>query len=93
MQNIERIEKLYEKEMEAAEKHKLLYENHKKKASDYKEQWEIARGLDIQKRINRQNLSGEEFDKFMELISSQKTIIEALKLVDRQKGDQTTNET
>lgn len=93
MPNIEKLEKLYTKEIEALEKHRTLFENHKKKAADYKEQIEIAKGLALQKQINQQNLSGEEFEKFLKLLESKKSIIEALKIVDRQEGETASNET
>lgn len=83
--NINKLERLYQKECE-------LVEKHKNQAEDYKRQLEEARGNAIRQAVNRQNLSGSEFEQLMTLLKSRKTISDALKTV-KQEGEAVSNET
>lgn len=75
MKSFEALQKSYEKEMALAEKHK-------QNAADIKKEMEVLKGNVSYKKINALNFSGEEYDKFMRLLDTdKKTVLEAVDLV------------
>jgi len=75
MKSFEALQKTYEKEIELAEKHK-------QKAADIKKEMEVQRGNVSYKKINALNFTGQEYDKFMRLLdTNKKTVLEAIDLV------------
>ena len=69
------LQKTLEKEMELAEKHK-------QNAADIKKEIEVLRGNVSYKKINALNFTGEEYDKFIRLLDTdKKTVLEAVDLV------------
>ncbi len=65
MKSLEQLIELQKKELELAE-------NHRKKAADLKRQIEIYRCDTAQKKLNALNLTGQEYDRLMSLLSSGK---------------------
>lgn len=75
MKSFEKLEKMYEKEVN-------LYEMHKKNAADIKRQIDMQKGKIVSQKINTLNLNGSEYDKLMDLLSSgKKTVLEAAELI------------
>lgn len=75
MKSIEQLKKVYEREVELAEKHKNT-------AADIKKQIDALQGKMIIQKINALNMSGEEYDKFIKLLGrGKKTIFETAEQV------------
>lgn len=70
MKNMEQLEQAYKKEI-------VLSEKHKKAVADIKKQMELLQGKMITQKVNSMNMSGEEYDRFIKLLSSgKKTVLE-----------------
>ncbi len=75
MKSFEALQKAYEKELE-------LVEKHKKNAADIKQEMEVQRGKVSNRKINALNFTGQEYDRFLQLLdTNKKTVLEAVELV------------
>ena len=74
MKSIENLEKALEKELE-------LVEKHKKKAADIEKELEMRKGQMTIKAVKALNLTGQEYDRFLKLLSNKKTVLEAVELI------------
>lgn len=83
LKSMETLEKMYNKELELAEKHK-------QNALDIKKEMELRRGHLINKKANALNLNGAEYDQFIRLLEKdKKTLLDAIELVlGDEKGDE-----
>lgn len=81
MKSFEALQKAYEKEVALAEKHK-------QNANDIKHEMEVLRGKASNKKINALNFTGQEYDRFLRLLdTNKKTVLEAVELVLGSAGD------
>ena len=82
MKSIEALEKARDKELELAEKHK-------KKAADIEKELEMKKGKMTVKAVNALNLSGQQYDRFLKLLSNKKTVLEAVELMNKEDETET----
>lgn len=75
MKSMEKLEEMYKKELELADKHK-------KCAAEIKNEMEMNKGKEANKKINALNLNGIEYDRFIKLLNAdKKTVMEAVNSV------------
>ena len=79
MKNIENLEKALEKEKE-------LIEKHKQKAAVIEKEIEMIKGQATMKAVKALNLTGQQYDHFLKLLSSKKNVMEAIELTMDGKG-------
>ena len=75
MKNIENLEKALEKEKE-------LIEKHKQKAAAIEKEIEMIKGQATMKAVKALNLTGQQYDRFLKLISNKKSVMEAVELME-----------
>ncbi len=72
MKSMEKLEEMYNKELKLAE-------DHKKRALDIKNEMDMLKGKETNKKINSLKFNGIEYDKFMRLLDQdKKTVMEAV---------------
>lgn len=78
MKSIEILEKELVKENE-------LIEKHKKKAEAIEKDIEYRKGQATIKAVKALNLTGQQYDRFLKLLSSKKSVLEAVELLVEEK--------
>lgn len=71
MKSVEALEKELEKEKE-------LIEKHKKKMAAIEQEIELRKGQATMKAVKALNLSGQQYDRFLKLLSDKKSVMEAV---------------
>lgn len=71
MKSVEALEKELEKEKE-------LIEKHKKKVTAIEQEIELQKGKATMKAVKALNLSGQQYDRFLKLLSDKKSVMEAV---------------
>lgn len=71
------IQKLIEKEQRERE----LAERHKKEADRLKKEIEYQRNQEVQKTLNKLNLTSDQFDKFIHVLNDKDSLFEAIELI------------
>lgn len=79
MKTIETLEKALAKEQE-------LIEKHKQKAATIEKEIELRKGQATMKAVKALNLTGKQYDRFLQLLSSKKNVMEAVDLMVRDEG-------
>lgn len=74
MKSIEALEKELTKEKE-------LIEKHKKKATAIEQEIELRKGQAMVKAVKALNFSGQQYDRFLRLLSNKKSVMEAVELL------------
>lgn len=96
MADVDKLEKMRDKEFTLAKQNKEKMELHKKKAEDLDKQIRQTRGEKVGKMIAPYNLTGEEFENFIAYLKSNKTVEAAIidiKAVKKKEGESTLHET
>lgn len=74
MKSIEALEKALAKEQE-------LIEKHKQKAADIEKEIKLRKGQATMKAVNALNLTGKQYDLFLQMLANKNSVLEAVELV------------
>ena len=79
MKSIETLENALKKEKE-------LIEKHKEKVAAIEKEIELKKGQATMKAVKALNLTGQQYDRFLKLISSKKNVLEAVELLETENS-------